>query len=102
MKRVSAFLKQAVFAFFALGFAFILAGGAEAQRLEHYNSPLYSPKNYDPSETTVNGLPDALQNIGIEQRLNEHLPLDTQLKDEDGNPVKLGQFFGNRKPVILA
>ncbi len=103
MKRVSAFLKQAVFiaavlAFFVIGFV----SSGEAQRLEHYNSPLYSPKNYDPSETSGNGLPDALQNIGIEQRLNEQLPLETQLKDENGNPVKLGQFFGNKKPVILA
>lgn len=80
----------------------MFAGGAEAQKLEHYNSPLYAPKNYDPSQTSGNGLPEALENIGIEQKLNEQLPLETQFKDENGNTVKLGQFFGNKKPVILA
>jgi protein SCO1 len=80
----------------------MFASGGQAQKLEHYNSPLYAPKNYDPSQTSGNGLPPALENIGIEQKLNEQLPLDTQFRDESGNTVKLGQFFGNKKPVILA
>jgi protein SCO1/2 len=103
MKKVSGVLKQAVFTAAVLSiFVFGSLAGAQAQKLEHYNSPLYSPKNYDPSETSGNGLPDALQNIGIEQKLNEQLPLETEFKDENGNAVKLGQFFGNRKPVVLA
>jgi protein SCO1/2 len=101
MKRVSAVLKPAVFAA-AAAIVLMTVAAAPAQKLEHYNSPLYSPKNYDPSETGSNGLPPALENIGIEQKLNEQLPLDTELKDENGNAVKLGQFFGNKKPVILA
>lgn len=75
---------------------------APAQKPEHYNSPLYSPKYYDPSESTGNGLPDALQKIGIEQRLGEQLPLDTELKDENGNSIKLGEYFNHGRPVILA
>jgi protein SCO1/2 len=102
MKYVSAILKQAVLAATILTFFITFASTAWGQRIEHYNSPLYSPKNYDPSESVGNGLPPALKDIGIVQRLNEPLPLETQLKDEQGNPVKLGQFFGNRKPVILA
>lgn len=73
-----------------------------AQKQEHYNSPLYSPKYYDPSQTTSNGLPEALQKVGIEQRLGESLPLDAEFKDEVGNAVKLGQYFRNGRPVILA
>ena len=50
---------------------------------------------------TSNGLPQALDNIGIEQHLNEQIPTDAVFKDENGNEVHLGEFFGKR-PVILA
>ncbi len=79
------------------------AGIVSAQKTEHYNSPLYSPKTYDPSQTGVsNGLPTALKNVGIEQKLNGQLPLDAEFKDENGKLVKLGNYFNNGKPVILA
>ena len=39
--------------------------------------------------------------VGIDQRLNEQVPLDLQFRDETGKSVKLGQYFGG-KPVILA
>lgn len=76
--------------------------GAIAQKPEHYNSPLYSPKTYDPASSEPNGLPEALKTIGIEQKLGNQLPLDTQFKDESGNMVKLGSFFGNGRPVVVA
>jgi protein SCO1/2 len=76
--------------------------GLYAQKPEHYNSPLYSPRYYDPSQSVSNGLPDALQKIGIEQKLGEQLPLDTVFKDEAGNQVKIGSYFNNGRPVILA
>ncbi len=72
------------------------------QKVEHYNSPLYSPKTYDPNRAGVsNGLPKALNEVGIEQKLNEQLPLETEFKDENGKTVKIGEYFGKR-PVILA
>lgn len=80
----------------------MMTAGTQAQKTEHYNSPLYSPKYYDPSKTTSNGLPDVLQKIGIEQKLGSQLPLDTEFKDENGQTVKLGDFFNKGKPVILA
>jgi protein SCO1 len=46
-------------------------------------------------------LPPALQDIGIDQRLGEPLPLDVTLRDELGREVRLGDYFGDR-PVILA
>src|SRR6476661_8639851 len=73
-----------------------------AQKGEHYNSPLYSPRTYDPSESVTTGLPEALKTIGIEQKLGEQLPLETELKNEDGNAVKLGDYFNHGRPVILA
>jgi protein SCO1/2 len=71
---------------------------------QHYNSPLYSPRTYDPANQAVqsSGLPEALKTVGIEQRLNEQLPLDTKFKDENGREVALGEYFGKGKPVVLA
>lgn len=70
---------------------------------QHYDSPLYSPRTYDPAHpTTGNGLPEALKTIGIEQRLGEQLPMNAELVDENGKAVKLETFFQNDKPVVLA
>ncbi len=81
----------------------LLTTNASAQKSEHYNSPLYAPKTYDPTQAGVSsGLPSALKSVGIEQKLNEQLPLDSEFKDENGNIVKLGDYFGTGKPVILA
>jgi protein SCO1/2 len=46
-------------------------------------------------------LPPLLQGIGIDQRLNEQVPLDLQFRDETGKTVTLGNYFG-KKPVILS
>jgi protein SCO1 len=48
-----------------------------------------------------NLLPPNLNGIGIEQRLNAQIPLDTTFRDESGASVQLRSFFGN-KPVVLA
>ncbi len=81
----------------------LLATNISAQKTEHYNSPLYAPKTYDPNQTGVSsGLPPVLKSVGIEQKLNEQLPLSAEFKDENGNVVKLGDYFSKEKPVILA
>lgn len=80
----------------------IFGNAVQAQKNEHYNSPLYAPRKYDPSQTTSNGLPKALQEVGIEQKLGEQLPLDAEFKDENGQTIKLGEYFNKEKPVILA
>ena len=80
----------------------LCAALATAQKSEHYNSPLYSPKYYDPSQGTANGIPDPLKKVGIEQRLGENLPLTAEFKDENGQIVKLGDYFGKGRPVIIA
>jgi len=46
-------------------------------------------------------LPPLLQGIGIDQRLNEQVPLDLHFRDEFGKTVRLGDYFGKR-PVILS
>ncbi|MBA2605699.1 MAG: SCO family protein [Acidobacteriota bacterium] len=84
-------------------FVLVTQTSSFAQKREHYNSPLYSPKTYDPTQTGVsNGLPSGLQKVGIEQKLNEQLPLGAQFKDENGNTVNLNDYFNQGKPVVLA
>jgi protein SCO1/2 len=46
--------------------------------------------------------PEMLKNVGFKQHLNEQLPLDAVFRDEFGRTVRLGDYFGQKKPVILA
>jgi protein SCO1 len=54
----------------------------------------------DPMQS-VGVRPELLKQVGIDQKLNQSIPLDLAFRDEDGNKVQLGQFFG-QKPVVLA
>lgn len=53
------------------------------------------------AQVAPNTLPDALQDIGINQRLNRQVPLDLVFRDESGQTVQLREYFGE-KPVILS
>jgi len=46
-------------------------------------------------------LPMMVQGVGIDQNLNAQLPLELKFKDENGQLVRLGQYF-REKPVVLA
>lgn len=63
------------------------------------SSPLYGARPSTGSPST--GLPTALRDVRIEQKLNQQLPLDLVFRDENGEQVKLGKYFGH-KPVVLA
>src|SRR5829696_6323701 len=86
----------------AIAVILVMSWNSAAQKSEHYNSPLYSPKTYDPSQNVSTGLPDALQEIGIKQKLGEQLPLDTELTNEDGQAIQLGSLFQSGRPAVLA
>jgi protein SCO1/2 len=45
-------------------------------------------------------LPSPLREVGFDQNLDQHVPLDTSLIDEAGRNVRLGDFFGTR-PVVM-
>jgi protein SCO1/2 len=49
----------------------------------------------------VNQRPPGLEFVGIEQHLNAEVPVDLEFRDELGNPVKLADYFGHGRPVIL-
>jgi protein SCO1/2 len=46
-------------------------------------------------------LPEPLRGVGIDQRLNEPVPLEAVFRNESGQPVRLGDYLG-RRPAILA
>ncbi len=47
------------------------------------------------------GTPKILRDIGIDQRLNEQVPLDIAFRDESGETVELSRYVKD-KPVLLA
>jgi len=53
-----------------------------------------------PGDTIANQKPSILDQVGLDQRLNQQIPLDLTFNDENGNAVQLQQYFG-AKPVIL-
>jgi protein SCO1 len=57
------------------------------------------PVSQEPGEPAT-AKPGLLKQIGIDQRLNQQVPLDLPFKDETGRDVRLGEYFGKR-PVIL-
>ena len=94
MKLISIYL-------FSLWLVCLLTGSALAQipKQPGPSSPLYGarPETGNPSS----GLPPALRDVRLEQKLDQQLPLDLVFRDESGQEVKLGQYFG-QKPVVLA
>lgn len=59
----------------------------------------FVPKSYHAPAGRAPGA-ELLRDVGIEQRLDQMLPLDVTLRDESGATVKLSQYFRDQ-PVVL-
>jgi protein SCO1/2 len=59
------------------------------------------PLSREPGGPPAAEKPAILREVGIDQRLDERVPLDLPFRDEDGRDVRLGDYFGER-PVLLA
>jgi protein SCO1/2 len=88
--------RPVVFCFLLSAFCLLAHGQPGVPRP---NSPLYG--GGPTTGTTSMGLPPVLKKVGIDQKLNEKVPLDAVFKDEEGREVRLGQFFKG-KPVVLS
>lgn len=53
------------------------------------------------SAQLIDRAPDAVAEVGIEERLGDTLPLDLAFRNERGQDVTLGQLFHQDRPVIL-
>ncbi|HKS09114.1 MAG TPA: SCO family protein [Pyrinomonadaceae bacterium] len=83
----------------AILFVVLAWSNVPAQAPPGPSSPLYGARPASGNPST--GLPQALQEVRIDQKLDQQLPLDLTFRDESGREVKLGQYFGH-KPVVLA
>ncbi|MBI4851145.1 MAG: SCO family protein [Acidobacteria bacterium] len=52
-------------------------------------------------QAVPNTRPSLLNDVGIDQKLNQQVPLDLKFRDETGQEVALQSYFG-KKPVVLA
>lgn len=50
----------------------------------------------------TNTRPTVLEQVGIDQRLGETIPLDLKFADETGREVRLAEYFHQKRPVLLA
>lgn len=69
----------------------LLSGTAQAQ----YNKPPI------PEEQVATGQPEIIREIGIDQKLDNQVPMDVEFTDEYGNTVTLADYAGER-PIILS
>ena len=81
-----------------IAFALTLAG-ARAQPGQP-NPPVVSRALQDSNLRTA--LPRGLEGVGIDQKLDQQIPLDLIFRDEFGRDVPLRSFFQSGKPVVLA
>lgn len=76
--------------------ALAVPAGVSAQQFQVAELPMPVPGQ--PSASQKTGL---LKKVGIDQRIGQQLPLSSAFTDENGRPVKLGDYFGKR-PVVMA
>ena len=58
-----------------------------------------TPDNTGAASTSM---PAILKDVAFRPELNAQIPLNTEFQDETGKSVKLGDYFGQQKPVLLA
>ena len=68
---------------FILGAAMVVGGASSVAQVPQQNSS------------------DPPQGVGIDERLDEQLPLDLQFMDDTGRTVTLGEYFDRGMPVVI-
>jgi protein SCO1 len=86
--------------FLLLSFVFLLSPSVQAQ--SRVPVPSYGPMRDASGNPPQTGLPPALLNVGIDQKLGAQLPLDATFTDAQGRRVQLGEYFKSGRPVILS
>jgi protein SCO1/2 len=90
-------------------FALLAAAPQQAARADDSDAGMYAspagryaagPLSQGPSGLTANS--EIYKKTGIDQRLDNQVPLDLVFRDETGTQVKLDQYFHKGKPVVLA
>ncbi|MGH9897754.1 MAG: SCO family protein [Pyrinomonadaceae bacterium] len=64
--------------------------------------PVYAQMQQATPDIVVQSSSELIDRIGIDQKLNEQVPLDIHFRDETGREVQLSEYFKTGKPVILS
>ncbi len=86
--------------FVRTGLTSLLLVGAAAVSLAHAQ-PTGRPMSVPPPGIAATKQIPMLRDVGIDQKLDQQIPLDTPFVDQDGKDVTLRKYFGG-KPVVLA
>jgi protein SCO1/2 len=62
---------------------------------------LFATTASSPAADRKEPLPAELEGVGFTEHLNDLLPLDTPMVDQDGRRIVLGDVLGKGKPVVL-
>jgi protein SCO1 len=54
-----------------------------------------------PGQGIPAGMPRELEDVGVDEHMDGQLPLDADFRDHTGKPVKLGEFFDGKRPVVF-
>jgi protein SCO1/2 len=82
-------------------FASLLAISAWAGAARAQSTPGQSaPGNAEPTEGKPI-VPPGLEDVGVDEHLDGQLPLDATFKDQTGKPVRFGDLFDGKHPVVL-
>src|SRR6266568_3398821 len=46
-------------------------------------------------------IPPGLEDVGVKEHLDGPLPMDAQFRDHTGKPVRFGDLFDGKRPVLL-
>lgn len=63
---------------------------------------VFSPARARADNLPSNQLPENLKGIGITEKLGEQIDLNLEFTNEQGQKVRLGDYFHSKKPVILS
>lgn len=64
-----------------------------------FSGPAYIPESEVGGQ---NDRPEAIEDVGIDEKLNQALPSDGVFTDENGNQLKISSFYNGKKPLILS
>src|SRR6476620_5529497 len=97
MVRRSQRLRASLMPFVSFVAFVFLVSSLDAQKMT--GSPSTAGYKLEPGAPSST-LPKPLREIGFDQNLDQHIPLDVPFIDEAGRAVQLADFFGKR-PVVM-
>ena len=75
--------------------------GALGGELDHNHAGKDGQNLFDTTALNGGAPADLDKRVGVDQNLDAKVPLDLEFKDETGKTVKLGDYFNQKKPVLI-